>query len=274
MNSIAAGARLMAGAAFMGLTAACVRGQVPVDHRPPADTIISGILDQGAVDLWARHADFQGCPQSDPLGQELLTGLDPSGLTDWAIGDLAVLWADELATCEHPPLEDWYRSILSKVVSAVRWSSVLAALPTPLPQTLRDELLVVANSPGTAEGTSAAALGRLSADLSGVARIDFFLTQANSGVAPDGWVFYEVQFLFDNFGTTYVNAVAQAAPTLNATIVHYAAHPALAAVYAGILSGGDPSVVALISALESRSELGYLYDSFIAAQARFLLDAM
>lgn len=42
----------------------------------------------------------------------------------------------------------------------------------------------------------------------------------------------------------------------------------------GTLSGGDPSVVALISALEARSELGYLYDSFVAAQARFLLDAV
>lgn len=274
MTAMASGTRSVVSTLVMGLTAACAHAQVPVDHRPSADTIVAGILDQGALDLWARHADFQGCPQSDALGADLLTGLEPSGLTDWTLGDLAALWADELATCGHQPLEDWYRAVLSEVDDAISWSSVLTALPSPLPQALRDELVTVATSPGTPEGTRAGALARLSSDLSGTARIDFFLMQANAGMTPEDWVFYEIQFLFANMGSTYVSEVVQAVPTLSATAAHYASDPILQAVHAGDLSAGDPGVISLIAALEERNDLDYLYDMFIAVQTSFVLEAI
>lgn len=76
-------------------------------------------------------------------------------------------------------------------------------------------------TPGMANGREGERIGPASDRGGNFLRVHGVINP-NSGVAPDDWVFYEVQFLFASFGTTCSDAVAQAAPTLNAAIVHYA----------------------------------------------------
>jgi hypothetical protein len=136
---------------------------------------------------------------------------------------------------------------------------VVGALPSPLPGTLRDDLLRLVHTPGTSPELSGAALDVLSHELTGVARLDFFLDEAELGGAPDDWVRFEIQLLYQDLDAAYIEHLAERAPGVSDELLYDCAYPVVAAIRAGRLTPESPGVAALAQAIEGRPELGLVH---------------
>lgn len=254
------------------LTAACAaRAQLPpFDHRPTADTITSAIQELGAVGPWSDHADFQGCPETDPLGPDLILGLDPTVVSDRTTAELAYLWSDELATCGSSALEGWYSATISHGVTTESsyMGDILVHLPTPLPAQLSADLTTLAAQSSTPEWIRADLLTALSVSTSGSDRLDVFFTNAAAVDPPESWLLFEANFLMRDDEAGYLSRVASEASGLSDRGLSTALAPVGAAIAAGNLDVADTNVQTILQALENRPALATVA-SYIAGDPLF-----
>lgn len=232
----------------------------PFGPRPPADTIVTRVLDGGYVGPWGDHIRFQGCPQSDPVGQALVEGFDPGVLSDWIIGELADIWAPELATCGYGPLQEWYRAALHRVVDlrGSSWNRILHALPPNLAGVFTGDLTSIAADTTNPEWIREGALGAVSRLTSIDDRLTFFFDRLVDLTVSDRWVLYEGLALYEALGDQYIDRLTSEAPDLSDVAVSVAATPVLGALQDGTLAVSDPSVAAFLSSIEGREGLRVL----------------
>jgi hypothetical protein len=232
--------------------------QAPPATRPDAATIYAAVTAAGHTAGWDEYADFDGCPEDDQTGRDLLSLVSSSGANETITSSLVGVWIDEFVDCGHAPLEAWLLAALSELVALDGHGLSLAihSFPPSLNGVLSDHLRQLASDGANSPRARAEVADGLLTRLSPSEATEIFLELLSSPDLPAEWVSEWSGGLISTQGGAYVSMLADA---MDAIGDDDTARAALGTVMTSIALGGisldHASSVELLEAIEGRPGL-------------------
>lgn len=257
---------LLVSAALLGPTA--LQAQTP-PTRADAGTIVGEITALGYLGGWGDQADFDGCPQDDPVGAEVLSLVAQNLQTPSLRAELVNFWADEFGTCDYAPLDDWVMEAVTTLADEDVWelSSALSGLYGVLDADAAGHLLSLASDPARPARVRTEIASAALQEISPSARLTSFVALLTTSGLPSEWVALWSANLLEALGSEFVSALVAGASSIEDGALGTAMAILMGEVVAGTYSSTDPSFIDLVETCAGRPGLAqtavYVQDTVV-----------